>query len=87
MISSTAQKKKNEGAAMASQSPDLNMIKMLWWDLKTAVYKQMPANLNELNHIEKKPKFLESERLTKSAEGGFTSCGIMGCTFHSVAVF
>lgn len=54
-------KEKNEGAAMACQSPNLNMIKMLWWDLKTAVYKQMPANLNELNHIEKKPKFLESD--------------------------
>lgn len=25
-----------------------NMIKILWWDLKRAVHKQIPANLREL---------------------------------------
>ena len=31
-----------------SQSPDLSPIDMLWRDLKRAVHKQMPTNLNEL---------------------------------------
>jgi len=30
-----------------SQSPDLNPNKTLWQDLKRAVHKQMPTNLNE----------------------------------------
>lgn len=27
---------------------DLRLIEMLWWDLKRAVHKQIPANLNGL---------------------------------------
>ena len=31
-----------------SQSPDLNPIENLWWDLKKAVAARMPKNVNEL---------------------------------------
>jgi len=31
----------------SSQIPDLSLIEMLWWDLKRAATKQMPANLIE----------------------------------------
>ena len=31
-----------------SQSPDLNPIENLWYDLKTAVHQQNPSNLKEL---------------------------------------
>ena len=41
------EKEKNQGVAMA-QSLYLNLIEMLWQDLKRAVHKQMPVNLNEL---------------------------------------
>lgn len=30
------------------QSPDLRLIEILWQDLKSAVHKQMPTNLNDL---------------------------------------
>ena len=31
-----------------SQSPDLNLIENLWWDLKKAVAAQKPSNITEL---------------------------------------
>lgn len=34
----------------SSQSLYLNLIEMPWWDLKRAVHKQIPVNLNELKH-------------------------------------
>ena len=34
-----------------SQSPDLNPIKNLWYDLKIAVHKRNPSNLNELEQF------------------------------------
>jgi len=30
----------------SSQSPDLNLTEMLWWDLRRAVHTLMPANLS-----------------------------------------
>jgi len=30
----------------SSQSPDLNLTEMLWWDLKRAVHKRMPMIIN-----------------------------------------
>jgi len=39
------EKEKNQGGAIA-QSTDLNLIEMLWWDLKRAVHNGMPGNLN-----------------------------------------
>lgn len=33
---------------MADQSSELKKIKMQFWDLKIAVFKQMPGNLNEV---------------------------------------
>lgn len=30
-----------------SQSPDFNLVEMMWWDLKRAVQKQPSVNLNE----------------------------------------
>lgn len=33
---------------LTSQSPNLNLIKMLWWDFKKAVHKWMLADFNEL---------------------------------------
>lgn len=35
-----------QGVAKA-QSPDMNLIEMVWQDLKRTGYKQMPANLNQ----------------------------------------
>jgi hypothetical protein len=45
-----------------SQSPDLNLIKHLWRDLKTAVQRHSTSNLTELERIcrkqwEKLPKY------------------------------
>ena len=34
-----------------SQSPDLNPIENLWYDLKIAVYQQNPSNLKELEQF------------------------------------
>lgn len=35
-------------AQWPSQSLNLKMIEVLWWDLKKAMQKQISANLNEL---------------------------------------
>jgi len=52
-----AEKEKNQGVS----SPDLNPI--LWRDLKRAVHKQMPTNLNELRQCckESGTKFLHND--------------------------
>ncbi|CDQ76267.1 unnamed protein product [Oncorhynchus mykiss] len=34
-----------------SQSPDLNPIENLWYDLKIAVHQQNPSNLKELEQF------------------------------------
>jgi transposase len=34
-----------------SQSPDLNPVENLWYDLKTAVHQQNPSNLKELEQF------------------------------------
>ena len=41
----------SEKETNSSQSPDLNLIEMLWWDLKRAQEKQISANLNELKQL------------------------------------
>ena len=35
----------------SSQSPDLNPIENLWYDLKVAVHQQNPSNLKELEQF------------------------------------
>ena len=40
--------KRIEVLQWAHQSPDLNMIRMQWWNLQRAVHQQISANLKEL---------------------------------------
>ena len=53
-----------------SQSPDMNLIKHLWRDLKISVQRNSPSNLTELERIcrdelEKLPKYRCAKRHTQ----------------------
>lgn len=48
---------------IAAKENNLNLIEMLWQDLKQTVYSQKPSNVKELKHSAKKsgPKSLHSD--------------------------
>jgi len=53
----------NQVSQWSSQSPDLNLIKMLFWELNKAVRKLLLVNLDDLKEHckEEKTKFLHND--------------------------
>ncbi|KAF7650394.1 hypothetical protein LDENG_00126560 [Lucifuga dentata] len=52
-----------------SQSPDLNPIENLWWDLKKAVAAREPKNINELEATAQEWAKIPQERCQKLVSG------------------
>ncbi len=70
-------KNKNKVLEWPSQSPDLNLIEMLWHDLKQSIHAWKPSNVTELKQIYKeewdKIPLQRCERLISSYNKCFIS--------------
>ncbi|KAF7645443.1 hypothetical protein LDENG_00204490, partial [Lucifuga dentata] len=57
-----------------SQSPDLNPIENLWWDLKKAVAARKPKNINELEAIAHEEWTKIPQERCQKLVSGYASC-------------